>query len=121
VGFTYAAQCAVLCALSLTGTALTESFSLPVPGNLIGMLLLLGLLRLGVVKPARVQDGAGLLLRHLVFFFIPLNVGVIARRGLFASSGVALAISLIGSAVLGIFAAGLIAQWTSARGGHGAI
>jgi holin-like protein len=116
VGLRYAAQCAVLCALFAAGTALAGAVSLPLPGNLLGMLLLLGLLSLGVVRPAHVQDGSGLLLRHLAFFFIPLNVGLIAWHGLFASSGIALAVSLTGSAVIGMVAAGLIAQWMSPRG-----
>jgi holin-like protein len=118
VGLTYATQCAVLCGIFLAATALTAAFSLPVPGNLFGMLLLLGLLGGGVVRPSHIQDGSDVLLRHLPLFFIPLNVGVIAWGGLFASRGIALAVSLIGSAVMGIVVAGQIAQWTSTRGGR---
>jgi holin-like protein len=118
VGLNYVTQCAVLCGIFLAATALTEAFSLPVPGNLLGMLLLLGLLGVGVVRPSHIQEGSGLLLRHLPLFFIPLNVGVIAWGSLFASSGIVLAVSLIGSAVMGIVVAGQIAQLTSAHGGR---
>jgi holin-like protein len=118
VGLSYVTQCAVLCGIFLAATALAEAFSLPVPGNLFGMLLLLGLLAVGVIRPSHIQHGSDLLLRHLTLFFIPLNVGVIAWGSLFASSGIVLAVSLIGSAVVGIVVAGQIAQRTSTHGGR---
>lgn len=110
-------QALILCLLFGLGTALAQTFSLPLPGNLVGMLLLLLLLSVGIVRPAHVEDVAGLAVTHFNFFFIPIVVGLMAWTSLFATSGLGLGISLIGSAVIGLVAAGLATQLTTARGG----
>jgi holin-like protein len=110
-------QALILCLLFGVGTVLAQALSLPLPGNLVGMLLLLFLLSVGIVRPANVQDLSGLAVKHFNFFFIPIVVGLMAWTTLLAASGLALGISLIGSAVVGLVAAGLATQLSSARGG----
>jgi holin-like protein len=117
LGLRLAGQFALLVLLFHAGTAAAEATGVPLPGNLVGMLLLLGLLRLGVVRPGHVQDLAGLALQHLNFFFIPLAVGLMTWTGLLAASGVALGLSLLGSAVVGLAVAGRVGQRLSRWGG----
>jgi holin-like protein len=90
---------------------------MPLPGNLVGMLLLLALLRLGVVRLEQVQDAATLLLQHLNLFFIPLAVGLMAWGGLLGASGVSLGVSLAGSAAVCLAVAGLAGQRLARTGG----
>lgn len=117
LGLRLVGQFALLVLLFYAGTAVVVATGVPLPGNLVGMLLLLGLLRLGVVRPGHVQDLAGLALRHLNFFFVPLAVGLMSWTGLLAASGVALGLSLLGSAVAGLAVSGLVGQRLSRRGG----
>lgn len=49
---------------------------LPVPGNVLGMLILFALLTTGVVKLEWIAGAADLLTKHLAFFFIPVAVGL---------------------------------------------
>ena len=112
-----AAQFLLLVALFYAGTALVEAVRLPLPGNLVGMLLLLGLLRAGAVRLDQVQDAAALVLQHLNFFFLPLAVGLMAWGGLLGASGAGLALSLAGSAAVCLAVAGLVGQRLSRRGG----
>ena len=117
LGLRLAGQLAVLALLFYAGTALVQLTSVPLPGNLVGMLLLLGLLRLGLVRLEQVQDLAGFALKHLNFFFIPLAVGLMTWSGLLAASGLALGVSLFGSAVVCLATAGLVAKRLVGRGG----
>jgi holin-like protein len=110
-------QGALLVLLFYAGTAVVEATRVPLPGNLVGMLLLLGLLRLGVVRPEQVQDLTGFVLQHLNFFFVPLAVGLMAWTGLLAESGLALGLSLLGSAVACLAVAGLVGQRLARWGG----
>jgi holin-like protein len=107
----------LLVVLFYTGAGLVERTGVPLPGNLVGMLLLLALLRLGVVRLEQVQDAATLLLKHLNLFFVPLAVGLTAWGGLLGASGVGLAVSLAGSAAVCLAVAGLTGQRLAARGG----
>src|SRR5260370_30948499 len=67
-----AGQLGILWLVLTAGSILSTSLALPLPGNLTGMLLLLGLLWSRVLP---LEVGAGLttlLVRHLILFFIPL-------------------------------------------------
>jgi holin-like protein len=74
------------------------------------------LLTTGLLRLAHVEELSTFLLRHLSFFFVPFMVGLLAQGALLASAGIALLVSLIVAAGVGIVVAGLAAQaairWT---------
>jgi holin-like protein len=105
-----AAQLGALFLVDRAGYAAASLLRLPLPGNLVGMLLLLGLLWTGVVRLEWVQAAATLLTRHLAFFFIPITVGLMGFTQVFVDRGVAIVATLVLSAALGIALAGLSAQ-----------
>ena len=107
----YGVQLGILWTVLTAGSLLSSTLRLPLPGNLTGMLLLLAALWSGVLPLEWVADVANLLVKHLMLFFIPLAVGLIVWQGLFEASGVVIVGSLIGSAVAGVLAAGLAAQF----------
>jgi holin-like protein len=118
-GARLAGQAALLCLIYLASSALVDLVPIPVPSNLLALLLLLGLLTTGLLRLAYVEELATFLLRHLTFFFVPFMVGLLAQGGLLASSGVALLVCLIVAIGVGIVVAGLAAQaalcWTGAQ------
>lgn len=58
------------------GEVLAILLHLPIPGNLVGMLILFLLLCLKVIKLDQVSTISDFLLSHLSFFFIPAGVGL---------------------------------------------
>ena len=58
------------------GEGLSSIFDLPIPGNVIGMALMLIALSAGWVKLEWLQDAADLLLSYMAMFFVPAGVGV---------------------------------------------
>ncbi len=101
---------------SVGGTLGVRALGLPVPGNLAGMILLYALLSLGIIKIAWFDATGSFLVKHLAFFFIPVAVGVMDAGGLLAAHGIAITLTLILSAVLGIALSGLVAQCIARRG-----
>ena len=87
-------QLAALLLLGQAGYAFVGALQLPLPGNLVGMLMLFALLTSGVIRLEWVEAGASLLVRHLTFFFIPIAVGLMALGDLFVSQGVAIVVTL---------------------------
>src|SRR6266545_7078432 len=57
-GLQLAGQLLLLVALFYAGAALVRFTGVPLPGNLVGMLLLLAVLRLGIVRLEHIQDAA---------------------------------------------------------------
>jgi holin-like protein len=82
----------------------------PVPGNVVGMVLLFVLLSAGLVKQSWLDMGAGVLTRHLAFFFVPIAVGLMQWAPLLREAGHWLLLVLGLSGIVGLAATGAIAQ-----------
>jgi putative effector of murein hydrolase LrgA (UPF0299 family) len=99
----------ILLTCQLAGEALARAVALPMPGPVIGLVMLLVLLfaveRRHLVEAATVDDTAlgrvaNGLLAVLGILFVPAGVGVIQNLGLLGEYGVALLIALVVSTVL---------------------
>lgn len=86
-GLAVLAQIAGLGIISAIGMKISEFFILPIPGTLVGMILLYLLLELKVVKLEWFEAGASLLIGELLLFFIPSAIGIIQYQQLFGSTG----------------------------------
>ena len=104
-------QITLLAGLSQLGFWAVARFDFPLPGNLLGMLMLLGLLASGILPLKWIDAGASLLLAHLAFFFVPIAVGLMGFADLLQRQGPALLAVLVLAAAVGIVAAGLVTQF----------
>jgi holin-like protein len=100
----YFGQLAVLWGIYLLSDYLAALMDLPVPPNVLGVVILFGLLCLGVIKVEQVEGMADFLLRHLVFFFIPIVAGLMEWGDMFREHGLALAFAIIASSLAALFA-----------------
>jgi len=66
----------------LIGEFLSKFFGLPIPGNIIGMLILLLLLITKVIKVNQIETVSNFFLDHLAFFFIPAGVKLLSSFNL---------------------------------------
>ncbi|HCG0183313.1 TPA: CidA/LrgA family protein, partial [Pseudomonas aeruginosa] len=64
-----AAELAVLIAFWWAGGWLAKAIGLPLPGGVVGLAALLLLFASGLLRPAWLQAGAGLLLAEMLLFF----------------------------------------------------
>lgn len=76
---------AILLLMQFLGELISRALRIPIPGNVIGMGLLLGALWLGWIKVQWIQEAAELLLAHLALFFVPAGVGVMVYFDLIAA------------------------------------
>ncbi len=80
---------AFLLLMQSAGEALSHFLHLPVPGPVVGMVLLLPALQWGAVQRA-VAPAAGFLLTHLSLLFVPVGVGVMTHLDLLGAYGLRL-------------------------------
>jgi holin-like protein len=106
-------QVGLLALINVAGHFLAHLFSLRLPGNLIGMLLLFALLSSGILPLPWVQEAASVLTRYYAFFFIPFAVGLLAFKQVFLQHGWPILGTLIFSTVCGILLCGFFAQLTN--------
>lgn len=106
---------ALLLLFQLAGDALAAWLKLPMPGNVVGMALLLAALSLGWVKLAWLKQGSDLLLNHMALFFVPPGVGIMLYFDLVSEQWLPLAASTLVSTFLVLAVTG----WTEkALDGH---
>jgi holin-like protein len=93
----------------LAGEVLVRGFALPMPGPVVGLVLLLGLLlardrfaRLarGPLQQGGVETVSKNMLAHLSLLFVPAGVGVVQKLDLIAAHGLAIVAVLAASVVI---------------------
>lgn len=98
---------ALLLLLQAGGEALTHALSLPFPGPVVGMVLLLLALPWAPLREP-IAAAAQLLLEHLSLLFVPVGVGVVTHLGIVAEHGLQLAGVIVLSTWLGMAATALV-------------
>jgi putative effector of murein hydrolase LrgA (UPF0299 family) len=96
-----------LLVLQSAGEALSRLLGLPFPGPVVGMVLLLGALRLPLVR-ASVATVAEFLLGHLSLLFVPVGVGVMTHLGLLGHYGLRMATVIVLSTWVGLGVTALV-------------
>ena len=71
-------QLAVIFAICVAGEFLHRIVGIPLPGNIIGMVLLLALLCLKIIKPEQISGVSSFFLNHLALFFLPPSIAIMA-------------------------------------------
>ncbi|MBP6765443.1 MAG: CidA/LrgA family protein [Rubrivivax sp.] len=88
------------------GEALARLAHLPLPGPVLGLVLMALLLQWPAVR-APVGAAATPLLNHLSLLFVPVGVGVVGHLGLIAQHGLGMLAALLVSTWVGL----LVAAW----------
>ena len=94
----------------LVGEVLVQFLALPVPGPVVGMLLLFLSLCLRGTIPEQLHTTANTVLQHLSLLFVPAGVGVMVHASRVSGEIVPILVAVLGSTALAIAAAALTMQ-----------
>jgi len=109
---------AILLALQFAGEAISRGLALPIPGNVLGMGLLLLALWMKIVRVEWVEDAAELLLSHLALFFVPAGVGVMVYFDLIGRQWLPIVVATVVSTFVVMAVTGLVASRLDRKGGE---
>ena len=101
---------AILLGCQLFGELLARATGWPVPGNVLGMVLLLLALMLGLVRLEWVSEAAELLLTHMALLFVPVGVGVMLYFDLLAREWLPILAATVLSTFVVLAVTGRVAQ-----------
>lgn len=105
----------IILGIYLLGEFISEVLSLPVPGNILGMIILLFLLCTKIIKLEQINTIANFLLDHLAFFFIPAGVGLMTSVDIIKDSWLKLIVVCIATTIIIIASTGLIVQYITRK------
>ncbi len=100
----------IICGIYLIGESISSFFNLPVPGNILGMIILFSLLCLKIIKVEDIEHVADFLLKHLAFFFLPAGVGLMTSVNIIKDTWIQILVVCVVSTVIVIAVTGLIVQ-----------
>jgi holin-like protein len=110
----------LLLVCQLVGEVISRLLALPVPGPVIGMVILFAGLSLRGRPAAGLEGAANGLLRHLSLLFVPAGVGVAQYFSLLSDQWLPVGVALVGSTVATLVAtAAAMGLLTRARPGGG--
>jgi holin-like protein len=101
---------ATLLVFQCLGEGVSYLFKLPVPGPVIGMLLLFGFLMARPQAAAAIEPTALELLRHLSLLFIPAGVGIMVSASKIRGDALAVVVALAVSTTLAIAVTALVTR-----------
>jgi len=101
----------ILLLCQLAGEAVARGAGIPLPGPVIGLVLLLILLAIRGRVPTELRNLSQGLLSHLGLLFVPAGVGVVTQLGALGRDWLAIAVAILVSTAAGLLATGWVMQW----------
>lgn len=109
----------VLLAIYFLGTQLAVWLAWPIPGGVVGLGLLLATFATGLVKPAALQLGAGVLMAEMLLFFIPALMSLLDYGGLVCNDGwrilLVIGFSTLSVMLVTAFTVEMVCRWSMRR------
>lgn len=109
--FKTVAQVLFFVILAKLANLLVQWLHLPVPGSILGILMMFILLKCNVIRLNWIDSGAKWLIAEMLLFFIPSVVGIINYKELVMQSGLGIASAIIFSAIVVMISSGLAGQF----------
>lgn len=96
----YLRQLMIILIPYLIGVILQLIFNLPIPGSVIGIILLFLGLQIGIIKVEMIEELCEFLLSNMSFFFIPAGVGLMTAFGILKGKWIPFIIIIVFSTCL---------------------
>jgi len=110
------ASLALLLAFQLAGEAIRLALGLPIPGPVIGMVLLFAVLILRGGPGRELSSTSGGLLQHLSLLFVPAGTGVMLHLQRLGDEWLPTLVALVGSTLLGLAVSAAVFHLLAAKG-----
>lgn len=105
----------IILIICFIGEILNKFVHIPIPGSIIGMILLFVLLLTGVIKIHMIENISKFLIDHLAFFYIPAGVGLLAYIGVISKNLIPILVICLITTILVMVVTGLTIQLITRR------
>ena len=105
-----AIQIAIIYIIYMSGNFISNLIAdiIVIPGNIIGMVILLVLLTTNILKLSMIEETGNFMLKYMGFFFVPLTVGLMESYKLIQSSIIQILVILVLSCIIVMFVSGKV-------------
>jgi holin-like protein len=94
----------------MIGEAIRYFFGLPVPGNVIAMMLIFVALKAGLLKLESVKPASDKLIKYMVLFFVPYGVGLMNFGGVIKDNWLSIVVAVVASTIVTLYVTAIVEQ-----------
>ena len=106
----------IIFGISYFGEVLSQSFSLPVPGTVIGMFILFIALYFKIIKVKQIERAVNVLLINMAIFFIPPGVRLISSLDYMRGNWIKIISLMVVTTLITMAVTGRVVQYLVERG-----
>ena len=108
-------QLTIIFTISLIGEIISDGLHLPIPGSMIGLLILFLLLQFKLLRMRHVNMVGNFLLANMTILFLPPAVGIMEKFDVIAPYLLPIILIVFFAAVINIILIGLVVQFIKKR------
>lgn len=103
-------QMILLLFIVFTGEILNKVVNIPLPGSVLGLIILFALLLTKIIKLEHIEETSDFLMKHLAVFFVPVGVGLLNIMGALRETWFILLVISVVSSILVMSLTALMVQ-----------
>lgn len=96
----YLKQLMIILIAYFLGVIIQSVFNLPIPGTVLGLIILFLALSFGIVKTEMIEDICDILTSHMSFLFVPAGVGLITSMDILKNNAISFTVIILVSTVV---------------------
>lgn len=108
-------QLLIIFGFSFIGNVISNVFRLPVPGSILGMILLFLALQFKILEFRHVDEAGSFLINNMTILFLPAGVGIMAKWNLISHFWAQILLIVVGALVINMLILGKLVEWIKVK------
>lgn len=108
-------QLLIIFGFSFIGNVISNIFRLPVPGSILGMILLFLALQFKILEFRHVDEAGSFLINNMTILFLPAGVGIMAKWNLISHFWAQILLIVVGALIINMLILGKLVEWIKVK------
>lgn len=108
-------QLLIIFGFSFIGNVISNVFRLPVPGSILGMILLFLALQFKLLEFRHVDEAGSFLINNMTILFLPAGVGIMAKWNLISHFWEQILLIVVGALIINMLILGKLVEWIKVK------
>lgn len=104
-------QLLIIFGFSFIGNVISNVFRLPVPGSILGMILLFLALQFKILEFRHVDEAGSFLINNMTILFLPAGVGIMAKWNLISHFWAQILLIVVAALIINMLILGKLVEW----------
>lgn len=108
-------QLLIIFGFSFIGNVISNVFRLPVPGSILGMILLFLALQFKILEFRHVDEAGSFLINNMTILLLPAGVGIMAKWNLISHFWAQILLIVVAALIINMLILGKLVEWIKVK------